>query len=184
MSWKAVFAKRGALSWPLLGLLGIVAVVAGVNLPQVMNTSDRATEPAPAATSETKSPLAYTPPSLPDAPSAKSMLTRLGLGTFLVLALCVGTLWVGKRWLRVPSAGTGAGSHLKVIETLPLGGRCLLYLVSAGNKQILVGVDSGGLKTLMPLPEPFENALDEARAEEPDLGLKLIVPGSTRNDAV
>ena len=38
-----------------------------------------------------KGKLDYIPPAWPEPPDSKSMLLRLGLGTFVVLGLCVGT---------------------------------------------------------------------------------------------
>jgi flagellar biogenesis protein FliO len=106
--------------------------------------------------------LAYHPPSWPDAPDPKVMLLRWGLATLFVLGLCLATVWVGKRWLRgARGGGLSGGGQLRVVEVLGLGGRCSLFLVRAGGRQVLAGVDRSGLKALLALPEPFEAALEE-----------------------
>jgi flagellar biogenesis protein FliO len=153
-------------NWLLMGLIALAAVAAGVSLPQNLPGVPHPTESAPASPPSEKSTLAYVPPSLPDAPSPRGMLLRLGLGTFLVLILCAGTLWVGKRWIQVSPVGGSAGTLLRVVETLPLGNRCALHLVTAGTRQILVGMDASGLKAMIPMTEPFENTLSDLTPED------------------
>jgi flagellar biogenesis protein FliO len=75
--------------------------------------------------------------------------------------LCALTLWVGKRWVRPLTAPVSEGKYLRVLETLPLGGRCSVYLLQVGETRILAGVDHTGLKTLLPLPQSFDGALAE-----------------------
>lgn len=151
--------------WLALAAVGVLAVLGGMAVPQLVPGGPVKPVPAqiPGKASkepkETKEPLAYTPPQWPEAPDPKAMLLRLGLGTAFVLALCVGSLWAGKHWLRkLPAAGPGKG-QMAVVETLALGGRCSVHLVKVGSRQVLVGTDAGGLKAITPLPEPFDSAL-------------------------
>jgi flagellar biogenesis protein FliO len=104
------------------------------------------------------------------------MLVRLVLGTVAVLALCVLTLWVGKRWLRPLAVRDGAGKELRVIEALPLSGRCSVYLIQAGKCRALAGVDATGLKALLTLTEPFEEGLAEGKAEEAPAEAEVALP--------
>jgi flagellar biogenesis protein FliO len=86
------------------------------------------------------------------------------VGTVVVLGLCVGSLWAAKRWLRLtPAAGPGGG-QLRLLETLSLGNRCALYLVAAGDRRVLVGVDAAGMKATLALSDGFADALTEAAA--------------------
>jgi flagellar biogenesis protein FliO len=87
------------------------------------------------------------------------MLRRLGIGTMTVLGLCAGTLWLGKAWLRGTPAKGGEGGQLRLLESVTLGNRCVVHLVRAGDQQVLVGVDSAGIKSLVPLLASFENTL-------------------------
>jgi flagellar protein FliO/FliZ len=96
------------------------------------------------------------------------MLTRLAIGTITVLGLSVVTLWAGRRWLRGQPPNATAAGQLRLVDSIALGSRCSLYLVQAGQRQVLAGVDGAGLKSLVTLTEPFEAAL--ADAELPRIG--------------
>ena len=108
----------------------------------------------------------------PDPPDTGAMLLRLGLGTLFVLALCVGTLWFGRRWLTGAAVIGRNGGTLKLEESVSLGNRCFIHLLRVGDARIVAGTDSSGLKTLVTLPLPFEgvleNQLKPAAAAEPD----------------
>jgi flagellar biogenesis protein FliO len=173
----------------ILPLLGLVAVVGGLALPRLWNNpgldkdlvseatraSDKHTvgetqstsskESATEKNSSSGEELAYSPPPRPEIPDLGALLGRLVVGTVLVLALCVGTLWMGKRWLRVGAAAKTGGGQLQVLEALPLGRRCVLYLIKANQQQIVAGIDHTGLKALLPLSESFETALSEAQPD-------------------
>ncbi len=160
-------ARGGGRKWLPLALVGVVAVVAGVVLPQMLGGVAPAPEPRLAAADADKTSLDYVPPTWPEAPDASAMLTRLGVGTAVVLLLCAGTLVVCRRWLRrLPGEG-GISTHMTLVETLPLGNRCLVHLVRIGKQQVLVGLDGGGLKSLVALPEAFDDALAEAQEVPP-----------------
>jgi flagellar biogenesis protein FliO len=155
-------SPRGALpSWLIFCLLGLAATVCGLVLPHSVRSlrEPTAVVPAPTPTEDKKDSLEYTSPMLPDLPPAGPMLLRLFLGTVFVLLLCTATLWAGKRWIRPLSVPAGENRKLRVLESLPLGGRCSVYLLQAEQAKILVGVDQTGIKALAPLPQPFEGAL-------------------------
>jgi flagellar biogenesis protein FliO len=155
--------------WMPVAVIGLVAVTAGIALPRALPSAPEAVKAAPAGDSASKGALAYTPPTLPEMPDPRSMLTRLGLATAGVLALCFGTIWFGRRWLGGAAPPAGAASHLRLIETLPLGNRCALHLIYVGSRQVLVAADPSGLRTVVPLPESFEQAL--TATPEPDLAI-------------
>lgn len=103
--------------------------------------------------------LSYAPDEWPEAPDMAAMLKRLVAGTSVVLALCVGLLLAGKRWLSGAPTRAGSNTMLRRVETLALGNRCSIHLLQTGEHQILVGIDPGGIKSLIPLPPAFEGAL-------------------------
>lgn len=105
--------------------------------------------------------LVYQPPAWPEPPNLGAMVARLAIGTVLVLLLCAGTLWAGKRWLGGPVAPRSGTHQLHIVKALPLGGRCSLSLLNVGNCQVLVAVDSTGLKEMTLLSESFENTLGQ-----------------------
>jgi flagellar biogenesis protein FliO len=148
-----------------LSLVGVLAVLAGVLLPQLLNGEPALSQPAPSLAPADS--LVYTPPTFPEAPDPRSMLLRLLLGTAFVLVLSVVTIFLSRRWLRQVGAPSAATGRLAVVETLPLGNRCALHLVRVGRQQVLVGVDAAGLKSLVALPELFDEALAEAEQPAP-----------------
>jgi hypothetical protein len=96
------------------------------------------------------------------------MFARLGLGTLLVLGLCAGTLWIGKRWLGGAAASAApAAAQVRLVETLSLGNRCVVHLLNIGTRPVLVGADAGGVKTIVPLPESFAQTFLAAQADMP-----------------
>jgi flagellar biogenesis protein FliO len=109
--------------------------------------------------------LSYDPPLWPEAPDTTSLLLRLATGTVTVLMLCVLTLVVGRRWLRGPAPKTAAGSQLQLMESVSLGNRCCVFLLRAGQHQIVVGIDGSGMKSVIALPESFEKSLADAETD-------------------
>jgi flagellar biogenesis protein FliO len=100
-------------------------------------------------------------PQWPEPPNTGAMLTRLCVGTFIVLALCAGTLWFGKPWLqRLQVAGAGP-SAMTIEGSVAVGNRAMLYLVRVGGTQLVAGTDATGLKSLIALPASFKEVLDE-----------------------
>ncbi|SRR5579871_3795282 len=150
--------------WLPLAVLGLIVMLAGVVLPQLLPSATAVPETTPKTSADQQDPWAYNPPSLTDGPDARAMLLRLGMGTVIVVALCIGTLWLGKRWLQVAPTPAVGERQLGVLEALPLNHRCCVYLIRAGSHQLLAGVDSSGLKALVPLVAPFEQALTEVQA--------------------
>ena len=102
-------------------------------------------------------------------------MLRLGLGTMVALALCAGTLMLGRRWLRGIVVPGEPGDELRVLETVAIGNRCFVHLLQAGEGQVLAGTDSAGLKALMAVPRPFEHVLDD-RLVGPRDDAKVAVP--------
>jgi flagellar biogenesis protein FliO len=168
-------------NWLPLVLMGSIAIVAGIFLPRLLGggvvppsaekpketfeVKKDAPEVKKDAPEVKTSDLEYTPPDWPEQPDPRAMLTRLGIGTAIVLILCVGSMLLGRKWLRrLSGQGTG-GVQMSLVETLPLGGRCALHLVRVGKQQVLVGIDASGVKSLVALPEVFDDTLAAASSE-------------------
>jgi flagellar biogenesis protein FliO len=90
------------------------------------------------------------------------MLSRLAFGMGVVIVTCFGMVWACKRWLKTGTLPGEVGSQLRVVERLMLGPRCSVFLLQSGRCRVLAGVDGSGLQALVPLSEPFEDALTEA----------------------
>jgi len=167
--------------WLPLAAVGLVASVAGLAMPQFLG-KESLKAPTPVAqipswkTQEPNGDLQYTPPTWPETPDYGAMFSRLVAGTVIVLGMCVGVLWLGKRWLPISglsvsgllmsAAGASAGTHLKLVETLSLGNRCCLHLVQMAERQVLVGVDGSGVKTVVPLTETFAQTLRDTQLRD------------------
>jgi flagellar biogenesis protein FliO len=112
----------------------------------------------PGVTASAEEALTYTPPVYPEPPAVGPLLLRLVLATAAILGLCVGMMWLARRGL-LGTAPRAAGKHLRLLETMALGGGSFLYLLQAGEKQYVAGVNRGSLHSLVPLAEPFDQAL-------------------------
>jgi flagellar biogenesis protein FliO len=170
--------KRVPKKWLFLGSLGFVALIVGFVLPPTLNQAAADSKPNASSPDNAKDGFEYTPAAWPDSPTPSAMFLRLGMGTVVVLVLCVATLWIGRRWISSVPAKALQGDQLAVIDTLPLGHRCTLFLVKAGNKQVLAGLDSTGLKALLPLTDGFETALKDAQ-DLPTDAFNLQLPNKT-----
>jgi flagellar biogenesis protein FliO len=146
-------------STAILVAIGLIASLVGLVVPQMLPGEKAAMPSSPTApgTVQGAKNLSYTPPTWPEPPSVQSLMLRLGFGTMFVLVLSVAAIWYGKRYLAA-YAGTLGNGELKLVETLVLGNRCRLHLVRLGARQILVGADGAGIKTVTPLDD-FEQVL-------------------------
>ena len=159
---KSQAARFGA--WKPWLTIAVVAILTGLVLPQMM--PGETVVPPKSSRSETKdkSNLEYNAPSMPETPNFQGMIVRLGIGTTVVLGLCVATLFGLRRWLNPPAGPSDPDREMRLVETLNLGGRCALHLVHLGKREVLVGVDSSGIKTMLPLSESFADVLTKSDA--------------------
>lgn len=144
--------------------IAAVAVLAGLVMPQMIpGSTDNGKSIVKSETKDKeKNSLEYTPAPLPEIPNFQAMMLRLGLGTITVLGLCVFSLWGMRQWMN-PTAITGSNERvMRLMETLQLGNRCSLHLVQLGNREVIVGVDSTGIKTVLPLAAAFDDVLAQA----------------------
>lgn len=150
-------------TWSLFCILGLAATLCGLFLPQSIRSLQEPaiTVPNPEPAQARQDGFDYNPPELPELPAPGPMILRLALGTVFVLILCSITLLAGKRWIRPLAAPTDENRKLRVLESLPLMGRCSMILLQAGEARVLVGVDQTGIKALLALPQPFQNDLEE-----------------------
>src|ERR1041385_5113160 len=111
-------AKAKGNLWMTWLATAAVAILAGVLLPHLMSGEMAIDKALPNNQTNGKDNLEYTAPSLPEAPNPQAMLLRLGIGTAVVLGLCVATLWGLRRWVH-PQAAAGSGPReMKLMETL------------------------------------------------------------------
>src|SRR5947209_2886826 len=147
--------------WGPLALIGLLAVVAGLVLPQMLPDDLPALETRPKDTAGSAGDLHYVPPEMPEVPSTRALFLRLGGMTAGVLVIGVGVLVCGRHWLRGMAPARSATGTLRLVETLHLGNRCNLHLVQIAARQILVGADATGIKSVVTLTDDFENYLGD-----------------------
>lgn len=85
-------------------------------------------------------------------PPAAGSLAQMVLGLIGVLAIIVGGAWLLKRYGQLP--GAGYGGALRVLGGVSLGPRERAVLIQVGEKQLLLGVTPGCVRTLHVLDQP------------------------------
>jgi hypothetical protein len=133
----------------LIGV-GVLVVALGFGLP-MFASGPVFEKPAPAtkAANEAKDappdgPAPIVPPS---ATGLWPALARLAIGLAIVCGLCVlAAKWLGQK----PPAAPGVMEVLASIQVA----RCVVHLVRAGDRRLLIGTDLGGVKSLLELPGP------------------------------
>ena len=86
-------------------------------------------------------------------------LLRVCLSLGVVIALILGAGWV----LRRLQGGTvRAGGNLRALESIAIGMKERVVLVQAGEKQLLIGVAPGNVRTLHVFDEPIAPATQTA----------------------
>src|SRR5438874_12201303 len=135
-------------SWLTMGGVAVVAILAGLLVPQLLpgEMVIEANHPKTDAKSKTKAD--YVAPAVPDMPNPQGMLVRLASGTLIVLGLSVASIWLMRRWMNTQAPAGLGQREMRLVETLALGNRCALHLVQLGKREVLVGVDGAGIKTI------------------------------------
>ncbi len=88
---------------------------------------------------------APTMPAPAGAASSAGGLLRVSVALLVVLAAVLGTAWFARRVRGLTAAGNGG---LEILSQLPLGARERAVLIRVGERQLLLGVGSGGVRTL------------------------------------
>lgn len=105
-----------------------------------------------------------------------STIVKIGLNTLLVLAASVGLIMVVRRGLpRQAQASKSPTGRLRIEQSLSLGGKAELKVVRCGLHQVLVAIDSGGIKSVVALEpslEPERENLEPPVESQPPAPLK------------
>lgn len=157
-----------------MGRLIVLTMVMGLACAGAVRAADE-TPSGTAPSGTVSSDLAYSP-QWPAPPDTGAILMRLGVGTVVVLVLCVGSLWVARPWLQKLQGTIPGNSALQITGTVALGNRAVLYLVKVGETQLIAGTDAGGLKSLVALPASFRETLDEQLVSEPEAASPVTFP--------
>jgi flagellar biogenesis protein FliO len=154
--------------WANVVIVAGLAIVLGVMLPKLLSSEpvvDEKKKDNPQTTAKGTIGSDYKTPALPEI-NPQALLGKLFMGTIVVLGLSVGSIWMMKRWLPAQGPAGSVQREMRLIETLHLGHRTSLHLVHLGKREVLIGTDAGGIKSIVPLARPFEDALAETEASE------------------
>jgi hypothetical protein len=106
--------------------------------------------------------LDYTAPAPPAPPDPVSLVLRLFAVTAALVTMCGTVVWLARRANRPPGAKGDGGGRLKHEGTLSLGRRCAVHLIRADGQTVAVTTDATGVRSIVILSEPFEDALAAA----------------------
>jgi flagellar protein FliO/FliZ len=145
---------------PALIGAGVLVIALGFGLPMLTSGSVPEPQDTPrdliAKKNAANDPVAPIQP--PDATGLGASLLRLLIGLAVVCGLCV----LVARWFRPkPTAAPGA---MEVVASIEVA-RCVIHLVRAGDRRLLIGTDLGGVKAILELPGPEPEVLLAPLAE-------------------
>ena len=113
--------------------------------------------------------LEYRPPPAPEPLDIGSLLLRMTIGTVTVLGVGVVGVLTARRWMPQGMPG-GPGKRMTLEESLALGKRCRVHLISVASERLVVVMDGAGVKAVEVLREPFPDV--ESWGEE-----NAVAPG-------
>jgi flagellar protein FliO/FliZ len=92
------------------------------------------------------SAIPFAAPVQPAVPSAAGGLLRVTVALLVVLAAVLAAAWLARRMRGI--GGGASSSSLELLAQLPLGTRERAVLVRVGDRQLLLGVAAGNVRTL------------------------------------
>ena len=126
-------------------------------IPAIYQPADQ-TEPT--STQQTDHQLApYSDPRV----ELRQLLTKVGLGSLLATAVAGAIVFYGGR--RYKSA-VEKGKLIWVKDTVGVGAKCRVAVVQFGERELLVGHDHTGLRSLVLVPTDFRDELSSAELPE------------------
>ncbi len=168
--------KRPRVSPALVGA-GVLVIALGFGLPMLTpstNPEPRAAEPTAGPT-----PAPIQPPSRT---SLVAALLRLAVGLVVVCGLCVLVArTIGPKAPPVPGV-------MEVVASIAVA-QCILHLVRAGDRRLLIGTDLGGVKAILELPGPAPElppapATPQAEAAQATVTQTTISPAQLSQEEV
>ena len=101
-------------------------------------------------------------------PLALDNLPRLVITTMIVLAACVGTLLLARRWLMRSGmvVESPRNRRLQIVASLSIAPRSQLHVVKFDDREVLVGVDSRGLQQLQMVAPSFDAVFQTSQDQD------------------
>jgi flagellar protein FliO/FliZ len=136
-------APKSPRAAPALIGAGVLVIALGFGLPRLLPGADPVPEPREPTTKQTV-PAPIQPPNTAGLGAA---LLKLAVGLVVVCGLCV---LVARKIGPKPPVAPGA---MEVVASIAVA-QCVLHLVRAGDRRLLIGTDLGGVKAVLELPGP------------------------------
>ena len=115
----------------------------------------------------------FAAPAQPVVPSAAGGLLRVTVALLVVLAAVLAAAWLARRMRAI--GGGSSGSSLELLAQLPLGTRERAVLVRVGDRQLLLGVAAGNVRTLHVLEPQAATANTASKPQSGDPGAAVDV---------
>lgn len=152
-------APKSPSSFPSLVAVGVLVVAAGLLMPRLLSLSpvpqadapDQTDTPFQSAVPAPK-PAPLPSPSPPTSPAEESTSLFWVAGKVIFgLAIVAGGCIALARWSnRLPP--TTSPGVLNPVAKLAVDARCVVHLVNAGGRRLLLGTDATGVKVVLELP--------------------------------
>lgn len=143
-------------SFPTLVAVGVIVIAAGMLLPRILPRmlalspvpdADPSTA-APAVSAQKPSPAPLPPASETDEPTPLFwMAAKVIFGLAIVAGSCIALARWSNRLPPAPTPGV-----LNPVAKLAIDARCVVHLVNAGGRRLLLGTDAAGVKVVLELP--------------------------------
>jgi flagellar protein FliO/FliZ len=158
MSSPTSAPPRPSSTFTSLVAVGVLVVAAGLLLPRLLSLSPTpqtadADRLPPSAAAPAVLPVSAPPSTVqPAEPTGESaslgwVMAKLMFGLAIVAGVCIGVARWSNRTRQ--TAPTGILSPLAKLAVDP---RCVVHLVAAGGRRLLIGVDAAGVKAVLELP--------------------------------
>lgn len=107
----------------------------------------------------------FAAPQIQAAPSSAGSLVRVTVALIIVLAAVLAAAWLARR---VRAVGGASNPSLEVLAQLPLGTRERAVLMRVGERQLLIGVAPGNVRTLYVFETAMPMSVPSAPTESTD----------------
>ncbi len=104
----------------------------------------------------------YTPPGPPSQYDGSSLILRFVVIVIVVFGICAGIIWYARSLKKMPVQNPANAGRMVLESTLLLDRRSAVHIVKVDGQDVAITTDASGIKSVVVLTEPFEQALDAA----------------------
>lgn len=130
----------------ILLIIGGIVILLGWLMPNWLN------QPNASPTSQLIDPSSSTTPPTVGIQAAIVSIVKMVAGIIVISSICIGIA----RWMnRRQKTDNSTVSEQQILASVALDSRCMVHLVQLGQRRMLIGMDLGGVKSMLELP-PIE----------------------------